>query len=59
MLIYLLSYVKIALLNLKLTFLLDIKALNVVGKTITGAFSGENASCVAEGFTISGKRTEG
>ncbi len=32
----------------------------VMGKTITGAVSGEIANrCDAEGFTISGKRTEG
>ena len=32
----------------------------VVGDTITGAISGETASvCGAEGFIISGKRTEG
>lgn len=33
-------------------------ARNVMGHTITGAASGETASSGAEGFTISGKRTE-
>lgn len=32
--------------------------MNVMGQTITGAASGEIAYCDAEGFTISGKRTE-
>lgn len=34
------------------------QATNVVGDTMTGAASGENANCIAEGFKISGKRTE-
>ena len=34
-------------------------ALIDMGHTITGAASGENANiCIAEGFMISGKRTE-
>jgi hypothetical protein len=32
--------------------------MKVMGKTITGAASGETDFCGAEGFTISGKRTE-
>jgi len=32
--------------------------MKVMGNTITGAASGETAVCGAEGFTISGKRTE-
>jgi len=33
-------------------------AMNVMGHTITGAASGETVIYSAEGFTISGKRTE-
>ena len=32
--------------------------MKVMGKTIAGAASGETVQCGAEGFTISGKRTE-
>lgn len=32
--------------------------MNAVGNTTAGAASGETTMCGAEGFTISGKRTE-
>lgn len=38
---------------------IELCAMIAVGQTIAGAVSGENAiNCGAEGFTISGKRTE-
>jgi hypothetical protein len=38
---------------------MNISAMNAVDQTTAGAVSGETANfCGAEGFTISGKRTE-